>query len=172
MHAPLNGDTQSAGRRQSRENPFEETRGRRLAKRALLLFILVHIPLGAMSSYRAWVQIHDLSISVSAPVVTAGGWVRADLGSWGRKYVDYGIELVQGVRDDTLGYHIVPQHRNPTYNNSIKRDSLIITFTDSMLAPFADGPALLRATAVGGPQWMRTPPPVVRELAVIVRRRR
>jgi hypothetical protein len=38
--------------------------------------------------------------------------------------------------------------------------------TPELLARFASGAAVVRATAHGRPQWMRTPPPEVREVAV------
>jgi hypothetical protein len=37
-----------------------------------------------------------------------------------------------------------------------------------MLARFEPGTATLRATAVGRPQWLRVPPPTVREQPVII----
>jgi hypothetical protein len=158
------------GRFAGRENPFDESRRTRLAKRALLIFILVHIPIGAMSSYRAWVQVRALSVTTSGPVLSAGSWLRADVVTSGRQFVDYGIELEQGARNDTLGYHIVRKNRDPFYDQRTRRDSLVITLTDAMLAPFVDGPAVVRSRALGGPQWMRTPPPTVREMAVTIRK--
>lgn len=154
-----------------RERPFDESRGTRLAKRALLAFILVHIPIGAMSSYRAWVQVRALSVTTSGPVLSAGSWIRVDVVTSGRQFVDYGIELEQGARNDTLGYHIVPKNGDPFYDQRTRRNSLVITLTDAMLSPFVDGPAIMRSRALGGPQWMRTPPPTVREIAVTIRKK-
>ena len=76
---------------------FVEPRSTRWAKSALLLFILVHIPICAMSGYRAVVQAHSLSLTASAAPLGANSMVRADLGSWGRTFVFYDIELEQGA---------------------------------------------------------------------------
>jgi hypothetical protein len=42
------------------------------------------------------------------------------------------------------------------------------SFTTEFLAQFQPGPAILRAIGTGGPQWTRTPPPVVTEIPVVV----
>ena len=89
-------------------SPFEESRASRLGKRAVVWFILLQPPIGAVSSYRAWGQIKDLSLSV--------------------------------------------------------------TLTPAMLSEFDPGPATLRASAVGRPQWLRVPPPSIREQAVSIGR--
>ena len=92
-------------------SPFEESRAAKLGNRAVLWFILLQLPIGALSSYRAWVQIKELTLT-------------------------------------TVVVEIEPQ----------------------MLAEFDPGPAVLRASAVGRPQWLRVPPPTIREMAVTISR--
>ena len=150
------------------DNPFENSRLTRTAHWAIIALIVIHIPIGAMSSYRAWVQVAALTVDHSPAPLGVGSWVRAAVVTSGRKAVDYGIELQQGAFVDTLGYHIVPQHANPTYDQRRVRDTLRVELTARFLAPYRDGPAILRARAVGGPQWWRTPPPTVTEVPVVL----
>ena len=151
-----------------RDNPFGASPITRVARWVIIALIIVHIPIGAMSSYRAWVQVFALHVDHSPAPLGPGSWVRADIVTSGRTYVDYGIELQQGAYDDTLGYHIVSRHRNPTYDQRRIFDTLRIELTVRELAPFHDGPAILRARALGSPQWMRTPPPTITELPVVL----
>jgi hypothetical protein len=51
-----------------------------------------------------------------------------------------------------------------------RRASQRVLLTPEQLARFPDGPATVRATATGRPQWLRLPPPTVREAAVEIRR--
>jgi hypothetical protein len=48
------------------------------------------------------------------------------------------------------------------------RGSLRVVLGPGALAGFTSGPAQLRATATGRPQWTRLPPPTVRETAVML----
>jgi hypothetical protein len=62
----------------------------------------------------------------------------------------------------------LPPNGNPSYDprpRSLHRD---VRLTEQSLAGFQGGPAVLRYTAYGNMQWLRTPPPVVRELAVTI----
>jgi len=151
-----------------RDNPFGASPITRVARWVIIALIVVHIPIGAMSSYRAWVQVAALHLDHSPAPLGPGSWVRAAIATSGRKEVDYGIELQQGAFADTLGYHIVPRHANPTYDQRRIYDTLRIEVTARFLAPYRDGPAILRARAVGGPQWFRTPAPTIAEVPIVL----
>ena len=151
-------------------SPFAESRGYRLAKRALLLFILVNLPFGAMSSYRAWVQIKSLTLSTTSSALAPGVVVRSDLESWARSESDARIELVQGKHVAMLGEVYLPRNHEPVFDPRPQRGSVVVTLTPEMLAPFDAGPATLRASAVGRPQWLRVPPPTLREQPVTIAR--
>jgi hypothetical protein len=45
-----------------------------------------------------------------------------------------------------------------------------VVLAPEQLARFLSGPATVRATATGRRQWLRLPPPTVREAAVDIRR--
>ncbi len=151
-----------------RDNPFGASPITRVAQWAIIALIIVHIPIGAMSSYRAWVQVFALRVDHSPAPLGPNSWVRAAIVTSGRKDVDYGIELQQGAFTDTLGHHVVRKHANPTYDQRRIFDTLRVELSARFLAPFHDGPAILRARAVGGPQWWRTPPPTVTDVPVVL----
>ena len=151
-------------------SPFEESRGSRIGKRLVLWFVLLQLPIGAMSSYRAWVQILDLTLRSESTVLRSGTTVRSEIVSWARTESDARIELVQGDRVEMLGEVYVARNHEPVFDPRPKRDSVVITLTPAVLARFDNGPARLRASALGRPQWLRTPPPTVRELAVVIDR--
>jgi hypothetical protein len=72
------------------------------------------------------------------------------------------LELVQGAVAETLGC----PNENASYDPRPKRASASVVLTPASLAPFKPGLALVRATANGGMQWLRTPPPTIREQRV------
>jgi hypothetical protein len=154
----------------SNPSPFEESRTSRLGKRAVLWFILLQLPVGALSSYRAWVQIKSLTLSTTGPALAPGVVVRSDLVSWARTESDARIELVQRGRVAILGEVYLPRNREPVFDPRPQRGSVIVELTAEALAPFENGPATLRASALGRPQWLRTPPPTIREQVVMVAR--
>jgi len=140
------------------------------AKRVLLASIVVQLPIGAMSSYRAWVQIKDLTLTTTSPVLTPGVVVRADLASWARTESDARIELVQGSRVVMLGEVYVRRNHEPVFDPRPQHGSVVVTISPEMLADLQPGPATLHASAVGRPQWMRVPPPTIRDQAVTIAR--
>ena len=154
----------------TRRSPFEESRASRLGKRAVLWFILLQLPIGALSSYRAWVQIKSLTLSTTSPVLAPGVVVRSDLVSWARTESDARIELVQQGDTVMLGEVYLPRNNEPVFDTRPQRGSVIVTLTSEALAAFDNGPATLRASALGRPQWLRTPPPTIREQAVTIAR--
>ena len=151
-------------------SPFEESRGYRLAKRAVLWFILVQLPIGALSSYRAWVQIKELTLSTTSSTLASGVVVRSELVSWARTESDARIELVQGSKVVMLGEVYVRRNHEPVFDPRPQHGSVVVTISPDMLAAFQPGPATLHASAVGRPQWMRVPPPTFRDQAVTIAR--
>ena len=150
-------------------SPFEESRVARLAKRVLLVSIVVQLPIGAMSSYRAWVQIKDLTLTTTSAVIAPGVLVRADLVSWARTESDARIELVQGRHVEMLGEVYLHRNHEPVFDPRPRHSAVVVMIRPAHLAGFSTGPATLRASAVGRPQWLRVPPPTLREQAVTIR---
>jgi hypothetical protein len=129
------------------------------------VMVMYVIP-GLFSSYRAWVQIHSLELIVPRRDLRIGDTVRVNTVSWARTWVDVDVVLIQGTRADTLAWHEIPKNHNASIDPRWRRDSISVVLTPSLLAGFARGAAIIRARAIGGPQWLRTPPPLVREFEV------
>jgi hypothetical protein len=90
--------------------------------------------------------------------------------SWARTESDARIEIVQGRDTAMLGEVYVSRNREPVFDPRPRRGSVIVTLTSETLARFENGPAVLRASAVGRPQWLRVPPPTIREQPVTIAR--
>ena len=149
-------------------SPFQESRASRLGKRAVLWFILLQLPIGALSSYRAWVQIKELTLTTTSPTLSPGVVVQSNLVSWARTESNARIEIVQGKKVAMLGEVYLPRNHEPVFDPRPKSGSVVVKLVPAMLAEFDAGPAVLRASAVGRPQWLRVPPPTVRELPITI----
>ncbi len=121
---------------------------------------------GLFSSYRAWIQIRSLELVVPRTEIGSGDTVRVRTVSWARTYVYVDLFLVQGNRVDTLATHEIPRNVNASQDPRWRRDSIIVVLTPAVLSRYDSGAAIIRAVAAGGPQWLRTPPPLVRKKAV------
>ena len=131
-------------------------------------FILLQLPIGALSSYRAWVQIKELTLTTTSSTLAPGVVVQSNLVSWARVESDARIELVQGPRVTMLGEVYLPRNHEPVFDPRPRHGSVVVELTPTMLDGFEPGTAMLRATAVGRPQWLRIPPPTVREQPVTI----
>ena len=131
----------------------------------LLSLVMYGVP-GLFSSYRAWVQVRSLELVAPGGQIRSGDSIRVRTVSWARTYVDVDLLLLQGSRAETLAFHEIPKNHNASIDPRWRRDSILVVLTQGLLAPFDPGDATLRATAIGGPQWLRTPPPLVRETTV------
>jgi hypothetical protein len=131
--------------------------------------IVVHVPLALWSGYRAIVQVQKLEVNATSKVLEDGSTIHAGVVSSGRATVDIWLEMIQGARAETLGVRRVPTGANPAYDPRFKYGSMAVVVTPEVLARFEPGTALVRATAHGRPQWLRTPPPEVREVAIEIR---
>jgi hypothetical protein len=138
-------------------------------RKAVIVLATVHVSLACWAGYRAIAQVQRLELSAPERVLRGGASVRADVVSSGRATVDVTLEMVQGARAETLGTRYVPTSGNPAYDPRFRRGSLSVVVTPEVLARFRPGAAFLRATARGRSQWLRTPPPEVRELPVEIR---
>ena len=121
-------------------SPFEESRAARIGKRVLLWFILGQLPIGALSSYRAWVPIKSLTLSTTSTTLAPGVVVRSDLASWARTESDARIELVQGNNVARLGEVYLPRNHEPVFDPRPQHGSVVVTLDQAALAGFDPGP--------------------------------
>jgi hypothetical protein len=146
---------------------WEEPLVPRWVSRSVIAVALVtYVIPGLFSSYRAWVQVHSLDLRVPNKEIRAGDTIRVRTVSWARTYVYVDLLLVQGAHAETLAVHEIPKNHNPSIDPRWRRDSINLVLTDTLLSGFAPGPAKIHVSAEGGPQWLRTPPPLIREAAV------
>ena len=139
-------------------------------RRVILPLLGVHFTLALWSGYRAIVQVFSLNVQLSSPTVRPGATVGYDVVSSGRAPVTVTLELVQGPRAETLAVRRVATSIDPAYDPRTKKGSASVVLSAAQLARFAIGPAAVRATALGSSQWLRVPPPTVREVAVTIER--
>ncbi|HEU0077237.1 MAG TPA: hypothetical protein VFQ76_06285 [Longimicrobiaceae bacterium] len=141
-----------------------------IARRAALVVLAVPLAVATLSGWRAWVQVRSLELHAAAPVLRGGSRLQARVVTSGRTFVDLRLELVQGTHAETLAVRQVPKNRDAATDPRSRRDSLAVVLAPELLERFREGPVLVRAVARGRPQWLREPPPTVRELALEIRR--
>ncbi len=147
---------------------LEGSRLYRIVLRVVVLITLVNLAFGAWSAYRAWVQVRRLDLQVLSANLRPGIPAVVQVVTSGRTPVDVRLELVQGSHEEMLAtLRVMPSH-DGFYDPRTRQGTMSPLFTAEFLAKFQPGPAVLRATAVGRPQWLRTPAPLVQEVPVVV----
>ena len=140
----------------------------RVALRVITILALFFVALGIWSAYSAWVQVRSLDVVVASPNLRPGLPAVVRVVSSGRTFVTVKLELVQGAHSATLAELRVAPNRVAVLDPRARHGTMTPSFTTEFLAQFQPGPAILRATGTGGPQWSRTPPPVIKEIPVVV----
>lgn len=123
------------------------------------------ILIGGWSVDRAWKQVRDLELA-SSPTVGVGSSPRIDVVTSGRAPVTVVLTLAQGTRTDTIAVQTIGAHRDAFWDPTFISRRFYPRLTTTQMSRFEAGAAVLRAEARGRPQWLREPPPVVREVAV------
>jgi len=140
-----------------------------LLRRATVVFLVVFLSIGAMSTYRAWVQVRSLELR-SDSVLRNGSVVETEVVSSARNGIAVRLELIQGAHAETLDVLRLRGNELGFFDPRSKRAGQKIILTTDHLARFEPGDAVLRATGTGGPEWGRIPPPVIREMRVMITR--
>jgi hypothetical protein len=136
-------------------------------KRAFVVVMVALLAIGAVSSYRAYVQIRSLELSASR-TLSEGAIVKTSVVSSGRTMVDVEVDLIQGARSQRLIAVHVPGNELGFFDPRTQHASGSVILTRETLSQFQPGRALLRSVATGRHQWTRLPPPTVREMEVEV----
>lgn len=153
----------------ARLEPFHRsTRSFRIAGWILAPLVAVHLVLATISGYRAIVQIYRVDLSVADTVLRVGSSISFSYVSSARVPTDAEIELIQGPTKRSLGTATLPANENPSYDPRSRTAAKTVTVSQQALQGFTPGAARLRVTAYGNRQWLRTPPPVVKEMPVIL----
>ena len=146
-----------------------ESRSIIILKKSFLIIIVALLGIGAVSSYRAYVQVYSLELSPS-PQLHGGTQIDASVITSGRTTVDVVVELVQGSKSAAVLVMQVRGNELGFFDPRSRQQSQTVVVTEEQLRSFESGPAILRATATGRPQWMRLPPPTVTEKSVEIHR--
>lgn len=136
-------------------------------KRVFMFTIAALLAIGAMSSYRAYVQVRSLELDTPR-LLSPGAVVSTSVVGSGRTIVDVQVDLIQGTHSERLLKLRLPGNDLAFFDPRTQTASETLTLTPEMLARFQPGAARLRAVATGRHQWFRLPPPTVREIEVEV----
>ena len=141
-----------------------------LLKRAMLAVVALCFVTASASGYRAYYQVRSLELKLDETTLHEGSLIRIDVSGSGRTSIDVRVELIQGARSETLSVQSMRGNEWASFDPRPRNASQSTPVTREHLAGFLNGPAKVRATATGRPQWMRLPPPTVREADVVIRR--
>ena len=141
----------------------QEWIGFTILRRVTIAFLVVHFSLSTVSGYRAIVQVYDVDIELPAPALRPGSPVAVRVVTSGRNPVDARLELVQAGRADTIATLRVRANSGAFQDPRPQRAVLRAMIPPDVFQHFTPGEASLRAVAEGRSQWLRIPPPEVRQ---------
>src|SRR3954469_24334463 len=150
--------------------PSRESRPLSLLKSATLLFMALCFVTAMASGHRAYFQVRSLELRLGEPVLRAGSVVETEVVSSGRTTVDVRVELIQDSYAETLAVQRMRGNEWAAIDPRTQSAAQRVVLTPELLSRFHTGTATLRATATGRSQWLRLPPPTVREYLVVIRR--
>jgi hypothetical protein len=163
----------SAGVRAARtfKHPvFAEAASMRLLRRVLVPFLVLWACSALWSGFRAVVQVFDAELHVPSSVVRDGSTIGYDVTSSGRVTVGITLELLQGSQRVLVANDDVRTSRDAALDPRPKHRAGSVTVASRVLDSLQPGPARVRLTVLGRSQWLRTPPPTIREVAVTIQR--
>lgn len=134
-------------------------------KRFFTFVIAALLAIGAVSSYRAYVQVRSLELT-APQLLTPGDVVSTSVITSGRTTVDVEVHLIQGSHTERLLKLHLPGNELGFFDPRTRAAADSLTITPETLARFQPGAARLRSVATGRHQWTRLPPPTVREMNV------
>ena len=134
-------------------------------KRSFVAIVTALLAIGAVSTYRALVQVRSLDLK-APQLLAAGSVVEVAVVSSGRTTIDVDVELIQNDHSEKLFRLHLLGNELAFFDPRPRNGSQSAPITPETLAHFEPGPARLRATAIGREQFTRLPPPTVREIDV------
>jgi hypothetical protein len=140
----------------------------RVVHRVVIIGALILLSIALWSGYRAIVQIFKLELSVVSADLRPGIPAVVHVVTSGRTNATVRLELVQGTHSELLANMRVSGSRSGFYDPRTRQGTMTPAFTTEFLARFQPGPAIVRATATGSMEWLRVPPPTVREVSVVI----
>jgi hypothetical protein len=129
--------------------------------------ISVHILAGLWAADRAWTQVRSMYL-IAGPDIGPGSRTRIEVVTSGRAPVTVVLTLEQGTHTDTIAVQRISAHHDGFWDPRFITRTFTPRLTPTQIARFTLGAALLRVEARGVPQWLREPPPVVRQVEVTI----
>ena len=149
------------------EWPFARQPASMIVLRWLTRMVLVPFAIfGGFSGYRAWVQVKSVALFVPDRDLRPGAVLDVEAVSWARTTVTVRVILQQSSHAETLLVHRIPSNHTASLDPRTRSAQLMVPIERETLARFHPGNAVLRAHAIGGPQWLRTPPPKIQQVGV------
>ena len=148
---------------------FPDARPIAFLKRAVQVLFVVCFVTAMTSGYRAYYQVYRLDLELTEPVLRGGSVIQTSVVGSGRTPIDVRVELIQDGRARTLAVQRMPDNDWAAFDPRPQRASQTVVLSPEVMAGFPTGAAKVRATATGRPQWLRLPPPLVREAEVEIR---
>src|SRR5262249_21640981 len=146
----------------------QSTRSLRVLRWIVGPLVAVHVILATISGYRAIVQIYRVDLAVGDPVLHPGTSITFSYVSSARVPSDAELVLIQWSTKRSLAAAELPANVNSSYDPRSRTATKTVVLSAESLAGFSPGPALVRVTAYGNMQWLRTPPPKVREIPATI----
>ena len=140
-----------------------------LLKRVFMIVVSVYLVIGMISAYRAFYQVRSVDIQ-SDEVLRSGSAITTSVVSYARVPIDVRIELVQDGHSATIAGMRVRDNEWALFDPRTQHGSQTNVLPTEVLKQFANGKAIVRATAIGRPQWGRLPPPLICERVVNIQR--
>jgi hypothetical protein len=134
------------------------------------LTIAAHVILAAWWVHGAWTQVRDLDVQAPPGAIRAGWRPLIRVVTSGRKDVRVLVLLEQGPRTDTIAVHRIGANRNRFWDLQFVSRTFSPRVSRTQAGHFSEGQATLRVEAHGDALWVRTPPPVIREIPVRIAR--
>ena len=145
---------------------IRDTRPIALMKRVFQVAVAAYFAIGLTAGYRAFYQVHSLDLRTNGPTLHSGSVITANVVTYARVPVTVRLELIQGAHSEELLTKGVRDNEWAFLDPRPRYASQTLIVSPEVIGRFQNGPAHLRATAIGRMQLSHTPPPVVRDLAV------
>lgn len=134
--------------------------------RILLTPFVAYLLMGPVAAHRAYYQVTKVEIVPAVSDLFPGLQFEARAVTSGRTMATLVVELEQGGSAQAVVRSEIRANRWRFWDPRRVYTTESIVLTDRHIAPFSSGPATLRVTGHGRSQWLRVPPPVVREYSV------
>jgi hypothetical protein len=141
-----------------------------LLRRAGQLLVATYLVIGAIATWRSYYQVHSLELQTDSAVLRPDSTITTKLVSYARNKIDVRVDLIQDSHFETIASQLVLSNEWALLDPRMRDASQTVVVSREILDHFDARPIRVRVTAIGRPQWGRTPPPVVRELVMNIHR--